>query len=102
MLRDERNGLDRRLLWAFLDADGSLHVDGQDLGPGTRSVSDDGEYEWFSTVRAPHVPHLVQLLGGDAGIDVLVLLEERFTGKGSYDLERVLRESGIPVERFVY
>ncbi len=33
-LRDETSGLDRRHLWAYLDDGGSLHIDGQDLGPG--------------------------------------------------------------------
>ena len=30
------------LLWAHIDAAGALHIDGQDLGPGTEAVSDDG------------------------------------------------------------
>ena len=80
-------------LWAYLDSDGSLHIDGQDLGPDTAPVSDDGEYEWFTTVRATHVCHLVELLGGDQDSDVLDLLAKRYSGMGSYELERVIRES---------
>jgi hypothetical protein len=102
VLRDERSGQDSRNLWAYMSEDGSLHVDGQDLGPATAPVSADGEYEWFKTVRAADLPRLVELLGGHAGADVLDLLAERYTGAGSYELERVLRESGIPVESFVY
>jgi hypothetical protein len=49
-----------------------------------------------------NLPRLVELLGGEAGTDVLDLLAERYTGPGSGDLERILREGGIPVERFVY
>jgi hypothetical protein len=86
-------------LWAYVDSEGSLHVDGQDLGPSTAPVSDDGEYEWFTTVRATHVLRLVELLGGDQDSDVLDLLTKRYSGMGSYELERVIRESDIPVER---
>jgi hypothetical protein len=60
-----------------------LHIDGQDLGPGTAPVSSDGEYEWFKTIRAGDVPKVVMLLGGDADDDVLNLLEARYTGEGS-------------------
>ena len=45
-LRSERSGRDVRTLWAHVDVDGNLHVDGQDLGPRTAPVSVDGEYEW--------------------------------------------------------
>ena len=101
-LRAEHNDADSRFLDAYLDGEGNLHVDGQDLGPATSIVSGDGEYEWFQTIKARHLPQLVQALGGEPSQDILGLLEERFTGKGSYDFERILRGSGIPVERFVY
>ena len=55
-LRDERDGADRRHLAAYLDDEGDLHIDGQDLGPGTRMVSEDGEYEWFTTIAAADLP----------------------------------------------
>jgi len=101
-LREERSGADSRFLDAYLDGEGNLHVDGQDLGPATSIVSGDGEYEWFETIKARHLPQLVQALGGEPSQDILGLLEERFTGKGSYDFERILQASGIPVELFVY
>ncbi len=66
-LRDERRGSDARHLWAYPDAEGNLHIDGQDLGPGTSMVSSDGEYEWFRTVAAVDVPRVVELLGGGKG-----------------------------------
>lgn len=102
MLRDEHDGPDRRYLWAYLTSDGALHIDGQDLGPLTAPVSPDGEYEWFQTIQAEHLPQLVELLGGEPGTDLLHLLAEQYTGAGAAELERVLRESDIPVERFVY
>src|SRR3954451_19199396 len=98
MLREEQDGPDRRYLWTYLTPGGALHIDGQDLGPGTAPVSDDGEYEWFQTIRPAHLPRLVALLGGEPGTDLLDLLAERSTGDGAAELERILREVGIPVE----
>jgi hypothetical protein len=50
VLRDERSGGDIRHLEAFLDENGSLRLEGHDLGPGTAPVSQDGEYEWFGII----------------------------------------------------
>jgi hypothetical protein len=101
-LREERDGEDSRYLVAYLDAEGRLHIDGQDLGPSTSVVSSDGEYEWFETIAASDVARVVALLGGSAGEDVLDLLEREWTGMRSYELERRLRESDIPLERRVW
>ena len=97
-LRDERAGSDSRHLWAYTDAAGRLHIDGQDLGPGTASVSSDGEYEWFETFAEEDVPRVVALLGGQPDEHVLDVLE-RWSGR-SYELTRLLRDSGIPREFF--
>lgn len=94
-LRDERDGADRRHLAAYLDDAGRLHIDGQDLGPGTAPVSEDGEYEWFRTIAAADLPRLAALLGADAGESILAVLSRKYTGEGSYELERLLRESDI-------
>ncbi len=101
-LREERDGDDYRHLAAYVDAEGRLHVDGQDLGPATAIVSDDGEYEWYKTIAAGDVPRVVALLDGQPGDDVLDLLARNWTGARSYELERRLRESDIPVELFVW
>ena len=63
-LRDETNGPDSRHLWAHLDQEGNLHIDGQDLGPKTVIVSSDGEYEWFETIDRSDLAKLIGLLGG--------------------------------------
>ena len=102
VLRDEHDGDDRRRLWAYMDAVGALHIDGQDLGPKTAPVSDDGEYEWYETINVEHLGRLVELLGGQPEDDVLAVLADRYTGGGSYELEALLRASEIPMERFVY
>jgi hypothetical protein len=102
VLRDERDGANRRYLCAYLDLAG-LHIDGQDLGPSTALVSEDGEYEWFETIASADLPRLVALLGGASGEDVLDLLERDWTADGrSYELEARLRESDIPVQRSVW
>lgn len=101
-IRSEHVGQDRRFLWAYLDDAGNLHIDGQDLGPGTGPVSPDGEYEWFQTIDAVDVPLVVELLGGQPGTDVLEILKANWSGSRSYDLERTLRASGIDINRSVY
>jgi hypothetical protein len=86
---------------AYLDDEGNLHLDGQDLGPGTEAVSSDGEYEWFQTIAAVDIdmPGVIELLGGEAGDDMLELLASSWTGNRSYELELRLRESDIPIRR---
>ncbi len=100
-LRSERSGPDWRNLWASVDAEGNLHIDGQDLGPRTKIVSPDGEYEWFQTVQAADVPKLLELLGGAPETDVLDFLATHWSGNRSYELERLLRESDIEVSLHV-
>ena len=41
-LRDELHSQDALHLWAYLDEDGNLHIDGQELGPATSMVSSSG------------------------------------------------------------
>jgi hypothetical protein len=101
-LRSEHRGPDWFNLWAYLDEHGCLHIDGQDLGPVTAPVSDDGEYEYFKVVAAADVPRVVALLDGNPGEDVLDLLERSWTGERSWELERRLRESDIPVRLHVW
>jgi hypothetical protein len=98
-LREERDRRESRHLWAYLDETGALHIDGQDLGPGTAPMSDHGEYEWFQIIKTEHLPRLLGLLGGHPGDDILSLLEEKWSGARSYDLEKILRETAIPIER---
>ena len=101
-LREERNEQGARYLDAYVDTDGDLHLDGQDLGPATSLVSGDGEYEWFKTVAAKDVPALLGLLGARPGDGILDVLEANWSGPRSHELEKLLGESKIPVELFVY
>ena len=102
MLRDEESGGNRRCLWAYMDDGGNLHIDGQDLGSGTRSVSNDGEYEWFTTVGAVDLPRLLKLLGAPSEVDVLDVLEKQWSGSKAGDLEAVIRDSDIKVQVFTW
>jgi hypothetical protein len=97
-LRDERRADGSHLLlWAYLDTLGRLHIDGQDLGPVTKFVSGDGEYEYFKMVAREDIPRLVEILGGEPGDEILGLLGREWTGDKSYDLETVLRDGPVEV-----
>lgn len=98
-LRDEKRADGSHLgLWAYLDTAGRLHIDGQDLGPVTKFVSGDGEYEYFEMVAKADIPRLIALLGGKPEDDILELLARSWTGDKSYELERILSEGPIEVE----
>lgn len=101
VLRDEHDGEDSRSLIAYHDG-GDLRIDGQDLGPSTKIMSPDGEYEWTTTIAAADLPKLVEHLGGQAGEHILDLLERSWTGPRSYDLEPLLRDGYVPHEFWSY
>lgn len=97
-LRDENRADGSRLrLWAYLDAAGQLHIDGQDLGPVTRPASADGEIESFRILPTENIQRLVELLGGVPGDGILDILAGSWTGEMSYELERILREGPVEV-----
>jgi hypothetical protein len=80
-----------------------LHIDGQDIGPCTEAVTDDEEYEWFQTIAPADIARFITLLGGREGDDVLVLLQRHWCADArSYELERLLRESDIVIDRTVW
>lgn len=86
-------------MWAYLRDDDRLVIAGQDLGPVTELVSDDGEYEWAHTYAEADVPRVVLALGGREGDDVAVVLRERWAGNDrASDLMSTLRDSGIAYE----
>jgi hypothetical protein len=72
-LRDDR-GL--RHLGAERQDDGSIVIEGHDLGPGVEVLGPGlTEYEWVWTVASEHVPAAIEALGGEAGDDPLRLLK---------------------------
>lgn len=102
-LRSEKREDGSRLsLWAYLDTEGRLHIEGQDLGPITKVVSSDGEYEYFKTIAAEDIPRLIKLLGSEPGDNVLDVLEQKWTGERSFDLEELLEKIDIRVALSVW
>lgn len=89
-------------IWAYLDSGGRLHIDGQDLGPVTKSVSSDGECEYFYTIPAEDVPALVKALGGKAGGNVLDVLKQKWSGRKSYKLGELLEKSQIRLKLSIW
>jgi hypothetical protein len=84
-------------LWATIDDEGNLLIEGQDLGP----VDEDGdmnEYEWVTMVAAELLPRVLELLGGAPGDDLLDLIERDWVPKEGAGLERMIRDSGIPYD----
>ena len=96
-----RTGQGGRYLDAWRDADGGLHLDGQDLGPPTAVVSPRGEVEWFSTIAGEDVPRLLELLDAPKDADILDVLEAHWRGERAAELEAKIRRSDIPVARHV-
>jgi len=82
-----QEGSDFRSVLVELHVDGSLRVSGQDLGPGTRLVSDDGEYEFWVDVAREAVQKLAA-----------VLIRDRFQGDldAVSKFEDVCIASGVP------
>jgi hypothetical protein len=101
-LRAESVGPDQQYLDADWDDDGNLVLSGQDLGPRTRGVSPDGEYEYWITVEAAHLTKLLVLLGEPEGSDVIRVLAEGWTGNRSHELERIILHDGVPHRFFSY
>jgi hypothetical protein len=97
-LRYQRDADGVRRLDVILRDDGSLVIDGQDLGRGVESFWGEGltEYEWTRTIEKEHVPQLVAALGGGPGADVLALIEESFAGDKAAGLEQLLEQAAIP------
>ena len=95
-LRADITGQDRRYLSATVDGEGHLVLSGQDLGPGTSLVSPDGEYEYWITVEAAHIPLLLARLGAPERSDILEVLALTWAGERSYELERIIRDDDVP------
>lgn len=89
-------------IWAYLDSGGRLHIDGQDLGPVTKSVRSDGECEYFYTIPAEDIPALVKVLGGKAGGNVLDVLKQKWSGRKSFKLGELLEKSQIRLKLSIW
>jgi hypothetical protein len=96
-LRESRDKDGRRQLSASLQGDGTLLIEGQDIGPGVERFFGPGltEYEWAWIIRPSGVKVLKLAL---ARGDVLTALRERFSGDAAADLQPFLEDNGIPYE----
>ena len=88
-------------LWARVDEEGNLSIEGQDLGPRDED-GDLAEYEWSTFVAAQDVPAVAQLLGASDGEDVLDIISRDWLRVEGSGLEKLIRVSGIPYRTDVY
>jgi hypothetical protein len=100
LLRSTRDASGSRNLWAKINAEGDLVIEGQDLGSGVSEFWGPGntEYEWDWTIRKESLPKLVAELGGGEDGDVLSLLAARFFGDAAAEIESFLKAHEIPFE----
>ncbi len=97
-LRDTRDEGGSRHLAARLKSDGTLLIEGQDLGPDVERFfgPEVTEYEWAWIIRSPGVRALKLALQCDD--NVLVALRDRFSGDAAAGLQSFLDDNGIPYE----
>jgi hypothetical protein len=97
-LRDTRDEDGSRQLSASLKGDGTLLIEGQDIGPGVERFFGPGlmEYEWAWIIQPSGVKALKLALAYDD--DVLVALRDRFSEDAAADLQRFLEDNCIPYE----
>jgi hypothetical protein len=87
--------IERRQDGSHLVIDAAVNSSGDLQISGPVSAFFGGEYEWWYTVEADHVPALVTALGGQPGSDILEFLERRYSGSEAYSLGKDLRASGV-------
>ena len=95
-LRDTRDHLGTRYLGAKLSADGTLTIQGHDLGEGVERSFGYWEYEWAWTIQPEDVATLKSAL--DSGDDVLAALAARFSNNAAVGLQPFFDENGVRYE----
>ena len=63
VLVNERSGADSRRIWASLNAEGSLVISGQDIGPAVERIFGSDEYEFSHTISAACLEEFFAILG---------------------------------------
>jgi len=99
-LREQRNADDFRRLSVDRRPDGSIFIEGHDLGAGVEQNFGVGlsEYEWAWVVAPDAVQALVAALDGRDGDDPLQLLAAWSAAHDGADPGPHLREVGVPLE----
>ena len=96
VLRNTRDGHDTRYLWASIDDEGDLVIQGQDLGPAVEEIFGFREYEWAWTISAKDCKKLCAALGTKS--DLLAALQDRFSGERAGDLYSFLESEGVEID----
>ena len=98
VLQDFRDELGTQYLSASLASDGTLTIEGQDLGVGVEQTFGTGnrEYEWALTIESKDVAQLKSAL--ESGDDVLIALAERFSNDAAAGLQPFIDEHDIHYE----
>jgi hypothetical protein len=98
-LADDRFEHGAYSLRATLSEDGSLVLEGQDLGAAPEAFWGSREYEWRIGIAAQAVPRLVSALGGVPGEnDPLDLLASRYRDDPRFASRGFFDEAGIAYE----
>lgn len=96
-LRADRSDRSAYFLSARMKPDGSLVIEGQDLGDAPEAFWGSREYEWAITIAPGDVPSFVAALSGTAiADDPLELLGARFRQDERFATRAFLEEGGIP------
>src|SRR5207244_3487401 len=93
-----------RNLWLRQETDGSLHLEGQDLGRQVTGFWGEGltEYEWAWSLDREHLSALLKRLGlapderasGGVPIDLLEQIADRLRDLGESETEERFKEAG--------
>jgi hypothetical protein len=99
VLHDLRDNHGTRHLSAWAAPDGSIVIEGHDLGRGVGDAFGPGltEYEWAWTITPDHVPAAVEALGGQGVDDILRLLEVWAANNVGRDPGTYVKDSGVPI-----
>lgn len=98
LLRDTQDESGSRQLSARLQGDGSLLIEGRDLGPGVEKFFGSGqfEYEWALKLSLPDVRKLKVALSCQD--ELLEALKDRFSGDASAELQSFLDSNAVRYE----
>lgn len=97
VLRDQSDADGFRSLTIIRGPDGSIVIDGHDLGPGVERIFGFREYEWTWNIEADAVSAAVAALDGHEGDDPLRLLAAWSSAHDGIDPGTHLDEAGVPI-----